>query len=74
MVVEVPIDTASLADAMTQMRDWLDKRGCTPSLFATTSGQPGTIVIRVEFADGGDAAAFRAAFGTTEPEETVAAA
>ena len=74
MIVEVPADTASLADAMSQMRDWLDQRRCTPILFATTSEQPGTVVIRVEFADGGDAAAFRAAFGEAQPGEAVAAA
>ena len=70
----LPIDTASLADAMSQMRDWLDKRACMPILFATTREQLGTVVIRVEFADGGDAAAFRAAFGQAEPGEGVAAA
>ena len=75
MVVEVPIATASLADAMSQMRNWLDKRRCTPTLFGTTPGEePGTVVIRVEFDSGADAAAFYAAFGPAEPEETVAAA
>ena len=74
MVVEVPISTASLADTMSQMRDWLDQHRCTPTLFATTSEQPRTVVIHVEFADNGDAAAFRAAFGQAQPGEAIAAA
>ncbi len=74
MVVEVPVVTASLADAMTRMRIWLDQRRCTPVLFTTKSGHAGTVVVHVEFHTSADAAGFRAAFGPTEPEETVVAA
>ena len=75
MVVEVLVATASLADAMSRMRNWLDQRRCTPILFGTTPGdQPGTLVIRVEFDGSADGAAFRAALGPAKPEESIAAA
>jgi len=74
MVVEVPVSTPSLADAMGDMRKWLDHRRCTPILFATTRDGPGTVLIRVEFADPDVALAFRAAFGASEPEAPAAAA
>jgi hypothetical protein len=74
MVVEIPISAASLADTMGRMRGWLDDHHCTPVLFATTSKQPGSVLIHVEFADAGDAAAFRAAFDLANSEDPAVAA
>jgi len=74
MVVEIAGSTPSLAQAMSRMRDWLDQRGCTPVRFEMRPEQPGSIVIRVEFADNADAAAFRATFGPVQPEAPAAVA
>ena len=74
MVVEVPISTPSLANAMSRMRNWLDERRCTPILFTTTSDQPGTVLIRVDFDAAADALAFKASFGPAEPQAPAAAA
>ena len=62
MILQIPIPVPDLADAMARMRSWLDERHCTPILFATKSVQADTVLIRVEFADSTDAAAFRTAF------------
>ena len=74
MVVELSVNSASLADAMGRMRNCLDRRRCTPVLFATSSDATGTVLIRIEFADAADAAAFRASFRPAEPEAPAAAA
>jgi hypothetical protein len=63
MIVEMAISADTLAGALANMRNWLDANRCTPVLFQTKSSeQPGVILIRVEFAGGADAEAFRRAF------------
>jgi hypothetical protein len=74
MVVELSVNTPSLADAMSRMRNWLDQRRCTPVLFATTSNGTGEVLIRVEFAEAADAVEFRVSFGPAEPKLPAAAA
>ena len=64
MIAEIPISAATLAGTLANMRSWLDHNRCEPVRFETKSGEPGTVVIRVEFKTDSDAQAFRLAFGT----------
>ena len=74
MIAEIPISAATLAGTLANMRSWLDHNRCEPVRFETKSGEPGTVVIRVEFKTDSDAQAFRLAFATGGPETTVVAA
>ena len=73
MVVEVPVSTRSLSDAMSRMRNWLEEHRCTPILFSTASDESGVVLIRVEFDAAADALAFKASFGPVEPQAPAAA-
>ena len=73
MIAEIPINAAALAGTLANMRNWLDHNRCEPVRFETESGEPGNLVIRVEFKTDSDAQAFRLAFGTGAAEHTVAA-
>jgi len=57
-----------------QHAERLDHRRCTLVLFTTTSDDPGTILMRVEFAQLADALAFKASFGAAESQAPAAAA
>ena len=74
MIAEIPISAATLAGTLANMRSWLDHNHCEPVRFETKSGEPGIVVVRVEFKSDSDAQAFRLAFATGAPETTVVAA
>jgi hypothetical protein len=59
MIVEIPIGSAALAGTLANMRSWLDHNRREPVRFETKGGEPGVVVIRVEFKDDSDAEAFR---------------
>lgn len=74
MILEILIAASSLADGMARMRNWLDHNHCEPVRFETSTDEAGAVLIRVEFADGTDAAAFRTAFAEDSDQTQAAAA
>ena len=62
MIAGIAISAATLAGTLANMRSWLDHNRCEPVRFVTISGEPGTVIVRVEFKTGNDAEAFRRAF------------
>jgi len=57
---------ADLADAMSEMRRWLDLSRITPKCFTLSAADRG-LVFRLEFENGNQAAAFADAFGVGYP-------
>jgi bifunctional non-homologous end joining protein LigD len=60
--VEVRLKGWKIADAMAELRIWLDHNDCTPHDFEITKAPRGTLVVRVEFADDAMAEAFKREF------------
>ena len=61
-IVELRYFSGNLADAMIEMRRWLDRNSIDAERFDCCSGCPG-LAFRVGFSNGEQAAAFAAAFG-----------
>ena len=74
MIVQIPITTANFAGAMSKMRSWLDHNHCDRVRFYTHSGEPGTVLITIEFADDADAKAFKLTFDPEPPKVSDVAA
>ena len=75
MIVEIPVSAGALADALANMRTWLDHNHCEPVLFRTRKSQDAdTVLIRVEFKEDTGAEAFQLAFNGNGTELSNAAA
>jgi len=61
--VEVGFDDWTMADAMTELRIWLDHYNCVPLTFEISKKPTGGIWLRVEFSDDNLAEAFGREFG-----------
>lgn len=59
--VEVRLQGWTIADAMAELRIWLDHNDCTPHDFDIAKAPPG-LVVRIEFADDAMAEAFQREF------------
>lgn len=60
--VEVRLEGWKIADAMAELRIWLDHNDCTPRDFGITRAQRGTLVVRIDFDDDAMAEAFEREF------------
>ena len=67
MTVEFSVSAGHLAAALSEMRTWLDRNNYTPTWFGTTTQEPGTVLIRVDFDDDSEGEAFRRAFEVAAP-------
>ena len=61
--VEVRLKRQKLADAMGEMREWLDRHDCIPVSFDITRRKRGTLVANVVFKEDHIAEAFLRDFG-----------
>jgi len=62
--VEVHLkDCKKLADALGDLRQWLDHNNCVPLNFEITRGKKGVLLVRMLFAEEHMADAFRRDFG-----------
>jgi hypothetical protein len=61
--VEAGFDGWTIADAMTELRIWLDHYNCVPLTFEILKQPTGGIWLRVEFSDDALAEAFEREFG-----------
>ena len=61
--VEVQLKGWKLADAMGELRKWLDHNDCVPISFDITRGKRRVLVLRMAFAEDHLAEAFRRHFG-----------
>jgi len=60
--VEVRLTGWSMADAMAELRIWLDQNNYVPQDFAITKLPTGALLVRVAFSDDNMAAAFEREF------------
>ena len=60
--VEVRLKGWKIADALAELRIWLDHNDCTPRDFDITKAPRGMLVVRVEFSDDAMAEAFEREF------------
>jgi hypothetical protein len=60
--VEVRLPGRKLADAMSELRQWLDHNQCTPADFGILS-EGGDLVVRITFSDDEMADRFQRQFG-----------
>ena len=61
--VEVKLVGWKLADALNELRKWLDHHDCVPVSFDIARGKRGVLVVRMLFTDAHMADAFRRDFG-----------
>ena len=61
--VEMQLKGWKIADAMAELRIWLDHNDCVPASFDIATGPRGAISVRVEFRDDAMADAFMREFG-----------
>jgi hypothetical protein len=61
--VEVSLVGWKLADALGELRKWLDHNNCVPVSFDIARGKRRVLVVRMTFAEDHMAAAFRRDFG-----------
>jgi hypothetical protein len=61
--IEVRLTGWSMADAMAELRIWLDHNDCVPEDFAISKLPTGELLVRVQFGDEGMAEAFEREFG-----------
>jgi hypothetical protein len=61
--VKISLIGWKLADAMGELRKWLDHHNCVPVSFDIERGQRGVLVIRIVFAEDVMADAFERDFG-----------
>ena len=61
--VEVRLKRQKLADAMGEMREWLDRHDCIPVSFNITRGRRGALLANVVFKEDRIAEAFLRDFG-----------
>ena len=61
--VEVQLKGWKLADAMNELRQWLDHNDCVPVCFDIARGKRRVLVVRMTFAEDHMAEAFRRDFG-----------
>jgi hypothetical protein len=61
--VEISLTGWTLADAMAELRKWLDHHNCVPVNFAIERGKRRVLVVRVLFADDAMANIFERDFG-----------
>ena len=61
--IEVPLRTRKLADALGEMRQWLDRHDCTPVSFNIIKGTRGILLANVVFKEDRFAEAFQRDFG-----------
>jgi hypothetical protein len=61
--VEIELTGWTVADAMAELRIWLDRNNCVPASFDIRKLASGSLYIRVEFSDDAMADAFQREFG-----------
>ena len=61
--VEVRLKRQKLADALGEMRQWLDRHDCIPTSFDIVRGKRGALLANVVFKEDHMAEAFRRDFG-----------
>ena len=61
--VEILLKGWNLADALGELRKWLDHNHCTPESFDIARAQNGGILVRIQFIEDDIAEAFRRDFG-----------
>ena len=61
--VEISLTGWELADAMGELRKWLDHHNCVPVNFDIERGKGGVLVVRISFANDAMADIFKRDFG-----------
>ncbi len=61
--VEIPLKDRKLADALGELRKWLDHNDCVPMSFDITRGKGGVLLVKMVFKEDEMADTFQRDFG-----------